>query len=97
MTASNASMPWNEGKGMEGERRPKSVGERGRTCSYNSYLGLKSHSFYHDYNILITGEKRKEKGENRKGKEERRGKVHVREERREGELWEFRSTMTDYM
>ena len=30
---------------MEGERRPKSVGERGRTCSYNSYLDLKSHSF----------------------------------------------------
>ena len=85
---------------MEGER---SVGERGRTCSYNSYLGLKSHSFYHNYtaehnyNILITGEKRKEKGENKKGKEKRGGKVHVREERREGEFGVFRNTMTDYM
>ena len=88
---------------VKGGRGNGSVGERGRTCSYNSYPGLKSHSFYdnytakHNYNILITGEKRKEKGENRKGKEERGGKVHVREERREGEFRAFRSTMTDYM
>ena len=72
---------------MEGERRPKSVGERGRTCYYNSYLGLKSHSFYHNYtaehnyNILITGEKRKEKRENRKGNEERGGKRRKEEEK----------------
>ena len=78
---------------MEGERRPESVGERGRTCPYSRYLGLKSQSFYHNYtvehnyNIFITGEKRKEKGENRKGKEKRGGgKVHVTEERRKGHL-----------
>ena len=61
---------------MEGERRPKSVGERGRTCSYNSYLGLKSHSFYHNYtaehnyNILIIEEKGKRKGKT--GREKRK-------------------------
>ena len=46
---------------------------------------------------MITGEKKKEKGENMRREEEKGGNVHVREERREGEFWAFRSTMTDYM
>ena len=48
------------------------------------------------------GEEEKRKGKGKKGKEdgwERRTgeKIHVREERREGEFWVFGSTMTDYM
>ena len=77
---------------MEGER---SVGERGRTCSYNSYLGLNSHSIYHNFDHRRKGKRKGKTGRERRKEEERY--VCVREERREGEFWAFRSTMMDYM